>query len=100
VSDLRGLREKARDILRAGKLPDRAPDHMWGGLGTGTQCVVCGVATTPGETELEIEYRRDDRGRADSYVVHPLCYSLVEEERLSAAPGPRRHTSDHERSSS
>jgi hypothetical protein len=77
------LHSKAREAIRAGNLPLRSPDKLWGGPATGDRCAVCGVSTTPGELELEIEFTRE--GGRTRYHVHPLCFSIFnrELERLS-----------------
>ena len=79
------LHSKAREAIRAGNLPSRSPDRLWGGPATGDRCAVCGVSTTPGELELEIEFTRDSEGGRTTYHVHPLCFSIFnrEVERLS-----------------
>jgi hypothetical protein len=80
------LREKAREVLRAGKLPDRAPDSLWGGPGTGAKCVVCGASTTQSEVEIEIEFTHDDNPLgSDNYHVHQRCYSMLELELQSSS---------------
>lgn len=87
MNDDRYLRETASEVTRAGKLPDRAPDHMWGGPGTGAKCAICGVFTTHVEVELELEFTYDDRSGRDSYLVHQRCYSMLELERRNVAGG-------------
>jgi hypothetical protein len=89
MSEDRHLREKVREIMRAGRMPDRAPDHVWGGPGTGAECAVCGAYTTHAEVELEIEFTQPDGRRASSYLVHLRCYSMLELERQSRAAEPR-----------
>jgi hypothetical protein len=87
MDDDRYLRETAHEVIRAGKLPDRAPDRVWGGPGTGAKCSVCGASTTHAEVELELEFTYDDRPGRDSYLVHQRCYSMLKLEHQNVAPG-------------
>jgi hypothetical protein len=82
--DDRFLHEKAREALRTGKFPHRAPDQVWGGPGTGAECAVCGGATRHAEVELEIEFSCAQPGGSASYLVHLRCYSILELERQAA----------------
>ena len=79
------LHKKAREAMRAGDLPLRSPDKLWGGPATGDRCAVCGESTTPGEIELEIEFTHDSEVGRTRYHVHPLCFAIFnrELERLS-----------------
>jgi hypothetical protein len=43
VNDEGTLREKAREVFQAGKLPNRRPDRTWGGPGVGADCTICRV---------------------------------------------------------
>jgi hypothetical protein len=79
------LREKAREAIQAGKLPRRAPDRLWGGLGRGETCVVCGDSLGQGQASLELEYTGHDHSEAKtSYVLHVRCFSAVELEHTMA----------------
>ena len=82
MSDDSFLRKKAREVIQAGNLPNRPPDHVWGGPGTGAECAICGASMKHGEVELEIEFSRDcpDSG---SYLVHLRCFSILDLERQS-----------------
>ena len=66
---------KAREVARAGKLPNRRPDRSWGGRGAGADCAICGTPVTNDELEFEFEFARsgDDPGR-DTYHVHVRCF--------------------------
>jgi len=44
MPDETGLRAKAREAIRTGRLPSRRPDRTWGGPGVGVVCTVCGEA--------------------------------------------------------
>ena len=41
MSDEPQLRTKARECLESGRLPNRSPDRLYGGKGTGAECVIC-----------------------------------------------------------
>lgn len=93
LSDDRDLREKAREAIQAGKLPDRRPDHVWGGPGTGAQCTICGAPVGDDDVELEIEFIRDASPRPSRHHVHVGCFSALELERRNfkaakRAPSP------------
>jgi hypothetical protein len=74
------LREKARAIIRDGGLPNRSPNQVWGGPGTGARCAICGSLTTHDEVELEVEF---SEGSPGSYYFHLRCFSMLELERQS-----------------
>ena len=85
MSDESALREKARDIIRTGKLPSRRPDRTWGGPGVNAECAVCGLPVRPDEMEFEIQFARDgDNPGLDKYHVHIRCFAAWELERGSA----------------
>jgi hypothetical protein len=74
------LHAKAREAMRAGDVPSRYPDKLWGGPATGDRCAVCGDSTTPGEIALEIEFARGSEAGRTSYHVHPLCFAIYNRE--------------------
>jgi hypothetical protein len=71
------LRAKARDLIRAGRLPGRRPERIWGGAGlAGIRCTLCGEAIGRGDVVLEIEVRG---GEGASYPqLHVHCFSVFE----------------------
>jgi hypothetical protein len=76
------LREKARTVVRSGKLPARRPDRTWGGPGVGAQCAVCDLPVTKDELEFEIQFARDgDSPGLDKFHVHIRCFAAWEFER-------------------
>jgi hypothetical protein len=76
------LREKARQAIRAEKLPSRRPDRMWGGSGLGDRCVICGETITRDQMELEIQFARAGAGSdLDGFHVHVWCFAAWELER-------------------
>lgn len=83
------LREKARAVVQAGKLPARTPDRVWGGRGGGTQCTVCELPVTPEQTEFEIEFVQESDATysyAEKFHLHIRCFAAWEFERRRAAP--------------
>ena len=79
------LREKARSVVRAGKLPARQPDRTWGGPGVGAPCVVCGLPVTKDQMEIEAEFAHDgDSPGLDKYTLHARCFAAWEFERTKA----------------
>lgn len=78
------LRQKARSAVRAGKLPARAPDRVWGGPGVGAECSVCELPVTGSEMEFEVEFARN--GDVDKFHLHRRCFAAWEFERKTAAP--------------
>jgi hypothetical protein len=82
MSDECPLREKAREVIKAGTLPNRSPDRTWGGPGVGADCIVCRAPVTRDEVEFEIEFARDgDNPGLDKYHVHIRCFAAWESER-------------------
>jgi hypothetical protein len=81
------LREKARQVVRNGKLPQRRPDRTWGGPGVGATCAVCDLPVRRDELEFEIEFARDDQDLdawLDKFYGHIRCFAAWEFERESA----------------
>lgn len=75
----RHLRDRVRQVLQAGQLPNRGPDNIQGGLGSGAPCTICETAIGPADIELVIQFARSDvRAR---HLVHLRCYSIYEDER-------------------
>jgi hypothetical protein len=83
MSDEGALRDKVRAAIEAGKLPDRSPDHAWGGPGSGGECSVCGVSIEQSEMQVQLEFNRRDRTGWNSFLVHLRCFSLLEFERAT-----------------
>jgi hypothetical protein len=77
------LRELAREALRAGKLPNRRPDWLWGGPAHGVDCSVCGQPVSPGETAFEAEFGdpRQPAATRTAYSFHVRCFATWELER-------------------
>jgi len=82
MRDEKILREKARAVVRDGKLPGRQPDRTWGGPGVGAPCSVCELPVERNEVEFEIQFARDgDNPGLDKYHVHIRCFAAWEFER-------------------
>ena len=81
------LRQKAREVVRSGKLPSRAPDRTWGGPGVNAECAVCGKKVGKDEMELEIQFAHDSD--LDKFHVHIRCFAAWEFERKEAGNPPR-----------
>jgi hypothetical protein len=75
------LREQARDVIKNGKLPARAPDRAWGGPGVGAECRVCEKPVTKSELEFEIQFEQEGGGGLDKFHVHIRCFAAWEFER-------------------
>ena len=76
------LREKARQAMQAGMLPDRRPDRAWGGSGVGAACAICADTVKNDELEFEIEFARIGTDRkADTYHLHVRCFEAWQSER-------------------
>ncbi len=49
------LRKRARELIREGQLPDRAPARVWAGAGSGKPCALCGDVIPHSDVEYEVE---------------------------------------------
>lgn len=79
MNDERALRDKARSLIKAGVIPKRRPDRVWGGPGVGADCTICRAPLGRGESELEIEFVRDgDGSEPDRYHLHIHCFAAWE----------------------
>jgi hypothetical protein len=85
MPDEKILREKARAVVVAGKLPSRRPDRTWGGPGVGAPCAVCELPVQRSELEFEIQFEHDgDQPGLDKFHVHVRCFAAWEFERVKA----------------
>lgn len=78
--------------MAACKLPDRAPERIWGGPGSGGACALCGEPVTAEQTELELEFSQHNGNAGQDHRLHARCFALWEHERRrsSQAPGEQR----------
>jgi hypothetical protein len=75
-------REQAREAIRAGKLPSRCRDRMFGEPGSGQPCVVCSKPLTRDEMMVELEFHRHGvTPGLDRYHLHHRCFAAWEFER-------------------
>ncbi len=56
-------------------LPDRAPDRLWGGSGTGGSCTLCAGPVARDQTEFELEF---DGLATRTFRVHAHCFTAWE----------------------
>jgi hypothetical protein len=75
------LRAKVRELVRAGKLPNRRPDRVWGGAAFAErECMLCGASVKQDELALELEFKRDDDGGVTNPCLHVRCFSILDGE--------------------
>jgi hypothetical protein len=73
------LREHARQALEQSKMPNRAPDRVWGGPGVGAPCTICSRAVSRDEMEFEVQFELDGGSpQMAVYHVHVRCFSAWE----------------------
>ena len=81
----REVRNLARRLLGAGKLPRRDPDRSWGGPGADRPCAICEKRIARDQVEYELEFSSDDGSgpgaKWDRYQMHLRCFSAWEMER-------------------
>lgn len=67
--------------MTAGKLPDRPPERMWGGPGSGAPCALCGKTVGTEEVEIELQFTSQGGAGTANYHVHARCFTAWELER-------------------
>jgi hypothetical protein len=78
--------------MTASKLPNRRPQRVWGGWGTGADCSLCGKPVTAQQAELELEFFEGDGcTHPATYIVHSECFAAWDSEnrRGDETPLPR-----------
>jgi len=80
------LRNRAREAIRAGKLPCRQPDHTFGAPGNGESCALCGEPVAQDQMLIQIGYQRDATSKSTSYHLHLGCHEAWEFERAKINP--------------
>jgi len=78
MSDERALRAQARQAMKLGSLPEHRPEHIWGGLGSGASCALCGKGIGPEDMEFELQYASNEHCGSGNYHVHVSCFSAWE----------------------
>jgi hypothetical protein len=87
MSDQAILREKARELIRAGRLPSRRPERLWGGIGFGgSRCVLCGAPVRYDEIALQLEVKGGNGAGVTYPHLHVRCFSALELELQSPDP--------------
>jgi hypothetical protein len=75
------LRNRVLEAIQRGKLPDRPPDRMSGGLGSGVCCAVCGERINVDQLEFELEFTTSGNGERPAYYhVHLACHAAWKSE--------------------
>jgi hypothetical protein len=96
MNDEKALRERAREAIRAGRLPDRSPARVWGGRGFATSCAICAELMKQDEVGYELEFSSGSSLR--QHQVHVRCFVAWELERNPSGPSTamtyRQHLSD------
>jgi hypothetical protein len=72
------LREKARECIASGALPQHAPHGTWGGAGSGAKCALCAIEISMRDLEMEVEFSPQP---TSSYHFHGRCFAAWESER-------------------
>lgn len=67
-------------------LPNRRPDRVWGGAGSGAPCAVCGKTIGTEDVEIELQFTCDKGLDTGNYHVHAQCFAAWELERRNGAP--------------
>ena len=91
MSDETVRQDPAGEVTAAGNLPDRRPERVLGGLGTGASCAVCGGTIGTGEVEIELQFTSGEGSDTAHYHVHALCFTAWERGRRDG--GSDGHTS-------
>jgi len=93
MNDESTLRQKARDAIQTGQLPDRGPDRTWAGKGGGGACSVCADEVGPQDIEFELEFApgHQQPGALANYRFHVRCFAAWEFERENHSSNERQN---------
>lgn len=80
-----GLRQRARERIQSGELPDHTPTSTWGGSSTGARCPVCDRDLGRDEWELAFEVKPQGGAGGKTYQMHVPCYIAWESEVLEGS---------------
>lgn len=81
IDDEQDLRRMARAAMRAGILPSRRPERVWGGMGSGSTCAVCARSIDAIEPEFELDCEPQNGIQRDGVLrVHARCFVVWDEE--------------------
>ena len=80
------LRNRAREAVQAGRLPNRAPSLIWGGTGFWTNCAICGNPVNSDEVGYELQFAEGEGlPGGTEYHVHVRCFTAWEQERRTGS---------------
>jgi hypothetical protein len=81
------LRQRAREAILMGRLPNRPPDRMWGGPGNCAACAICGESLARADVCFDLEFADDPTVAKvkQNYHLHVRCFAAWELERESTA---------------
>lgn len=80
-----GLRQRARERIRSGRLPKHNPSSTWGGPSNGARCPVCDSDLRRGEWELAFDVEPPGGTDGKTYQMHVSCYIAWESEVLEGS---------------
>jgi hypothetical protein len=93
MKDEKALRQRAREAIRSGRLPNCSPVRVWGGPGFATSCTICGQTMKHDEIGYELEFAG---GSAPlQHHVHVRCFVAWELERNPSGPSRREPPGQH-----
>ena len=73
------LRQLAHKLVRAGTLPARRPDRIWGGAAFGgSTCLLCGGLVDHGGIALEVEFTGSGDSDGMSAHLHIRCFQVLD----------------------
>ena len=78
------LRERAKQLLVAGRLPCSDPDNSWAGAGRGEPCCVCQVLVRADQIGFDLAFRTPQS--EIELHMHSRCRIAWEQARASRAP--------------
>jgi hypothetical protein len=82
--DETSLRERARQLLLAGRLPSSDPATSWAGSGRGERCCVCQVLVRPDQIGFDLAFRMPQR--EVELHMHSRCRIAWDQARANPAP--------------
>jgi hypothetical protein len=82
--DETSLRERAKQLLVAGRLPSSDPAISWAGSGRGERCCVCHVLVRPDQIGFDLAFRMPQR--EVELHMHSRCRIAWEQARASRTP--------------
>ena len=66
------LRNRARELIQQGQLPDALRSRVWGGKGSGGPCALCSLAILHDDAEYEVAV---PSGKESSLRFHFHCFA-------------------------